>query len=46
MFALTDEFENLDGLAAELRQRTDFREIDLSPGETLKDRLLRIVGQT
>jgi hypothetical protein len=46
MFALTDEFENLDGLAAELRQKTDFREIELSPGETLKERLLQIVGQT
>jgi uncharacterized membrane protein len=45
MFALTDEFENLDGLAAELRQKTDFREIELSPGETLKDRLLRLVEQ-
>jgi uncharacterized membrane protein len=45
MFALTDEFENLDGLAAELRQKTDFREIELSPGETLKDRLLQLVGQ-
>jgi uncharacterized membrane protein len=45
MFALTDEFEDLDGLAAELRQKTDFREIELSPGETLKDRLLQIVGR-
>jgi len=44
MFALTDEFENLDGLAAELRQKTDFREIELSRGETLKDRLLQLVG--
>jgi uncharacterized membrane protein len=46
MFALTDEFENLDGLAAELRQKTDFQEIALSPGETLKDRLLQLVGQS
>ena len=45
MFALSDEFENLDGLAAELRQKTDFREIELAPGETLKDRLLQLVGQ-
>jgi hypothetical protein len=45
MFALTDEFEDLDGLAAELRQKTDFREIELSPGESLKDRLLQVVGQ-
>jgi uncharacterized membrane protein len=45
MFALTDEFENLDGLASELREKTDFREIELSPGETLKDRLLRLVGR-
>jgi hypothetical protein len=45
MFALTDEFEDLDSLAAELRQKTDFRVIELSSGESLKDRLLQLVGQ-
>ena len=44
MFALTDEFERLDELAAELRGRTDFREIVLAPAETLKDRLRELVG--
>jgi hypothetical protein len=45
MFALTDEFENLDDLAAELRQKTNFCEIELSPGEKLKDRLLQLIGR-
>jgi hypothetical protein len=45
MIALTDEFENLDGLAAELRERTDFREITLEVGETLKEKLREIIGQ-
>jgi hypothetical protein len=45
MFTLTDEFENLDGLAAELRDRGDFREILLAPGETLKDKLRELIGQ-
>ena len=45
MIALTDEFENLDALAAELRKKTDFREILLVPGETLKGKLREIVGQ-
>jgi len=45
MIAVTDEFENLDGLATELRKKTDFREIVLSPGETLKGKLREIVGQ-
>ncbi len=44
MFAITDEFENLDGLAAELREKTDFRELVLHPGETLKDKLRELVG--
>jgi hypothetical protein len=46
MIAVTDEFENLDGLAAELRAKTDFRELALSHGETLKSRLRELVGQT
>jgi len=45
MIALTDEFENLDGLAVELRAKTDFREIILLPGETLKGKLREVVGQ-
>jgi len=45
MIALTDEFEGLDLLANELRARTDFREIQLIPGETLKGKLREIVGQ-
>jgi hypothetical protein len=44
MFAVTDEFANLDALADELRAKTDFHDIVLSPGETLKDRLREIVG--
>jgi hypothetical protein len=46
MIAVTDEFENLDGLAAELREKTDFREIVLAPGETLKGKLRELVGQS
>ena len=45
MFALNDEFENLDNLASELRSRTDFREIVLVTGETLKGKLRELVGQ-
>ena len=45
MIAVTDEFENLDKLAAELREKTDFRELLLQPGETLKAKLREIVGQ-
>jgi hypothetical protein len=44
MFTLTNEFENLDGLASELREKTDFRELILGPGETLKEKLRGIVG--
>jgi membrane protein implicated in regulation of membrane protease activity len=44
LLALTDEFEGLDTLAAELRPRTDFRELTLGEGETLRDRLRRIVA--
>jgi hypothetical protein len=45
MISLTDEFENLDGLAAELRERADFREITLEEGQTLKEKLRELVGQ-
>ena len=45
MFVVTDEFESLDRLAAELREKTDFRELELSPGETLKERLRELVGR-
>jgi hypothetical protein len=44
MFAVTDEFAGLDSLAEELRAKTEFHDIVLSPGETLKDRLREIVG--
>ncbi len=44
LLSLTDEFENLDGLAAELRGKVDFRELVLAPGETLKDKLRELVG--
>ena len=44
MFAVTDEFEGLDALAGELREKTEYHEIVLAPGETLKDRLREIVG--
>ncbi len=46
MFAVTDEFAGLDTLAAELRGKTEYHEIVLAPGETLKDRLREIVGHT
>ncbi len=46
MIAVTDEFENLDQLASELKEKTDFRELLLQPGETLKAKLREIVGQT
>jgi hypothetical protein len=45
MFALSDEFENLDALAAELREHADFQEIVLATGETLKAKLRELVGQ-
>ena len=45
LIAITDEFQNLDGLAAELRERTHFREILLAPGETLKGKLRELVGE-
>jgi hypothetical protein len=45
MFAVTDEFEDLDGLAAELRTRTEFREISLASGETLKGRLKELLAE-
>lgn len=44
MFAVTDEFADLDALVAELREKTDFHDIVLAPAETLKDRLREIVG--
>ena len=45
LFTLTDEFENLDGLAAEVREKTDFRDFELSPGETLKGKIRELIGQ-
>lgn len=44
LLTLTDEFENMDGLAAELRRKTDFRELVLAEGETLKEKLRELVG--
>jgi hypothetical protein len=44
LLTLTDEFENMDGLAAELRGKTDFRELVLAEGETLKQKLRELVG--
>ncbi len=44
LLTLTDEFENLDGLAAELREKVDFHELTLAPGETLKEKLREMVG--
>ena len=44
LISVTDEFEDLDGLAAELRARTDFRDIALSRGETLNDKLRELAG--
>ena len=44
LLTLTDEFENMDGLATELRGKTDFRELVLAEGETLKDKLRELVG--
>jgi hypothetical protein len=44
MFALSGEFENLDSLANELREHTEFREIVLATGETLKSKLRELVG--
>lgn len=45
MFTLTDEFEDLDGLAEELRQKSEFRELVLAPGETLKEKLRELIGR-
>ncbi len=44
MFALTDEFEHLDRLAAELKEHTEFREIVLDGGMTLTAKLRELVG--
>jgi hypothetical protein len=44
LITVSDEFENLDGLAVELSEKTDFREIVLSRGETLRGKLREIVG--
>jgi hypothetical protein len=44
LISVTDEFEDLDGLAAELRARTDFRNIALSRGETLNEKLRELAG--
>jgi hypothetical protein len=46
LLTLTDEFENMDGLAAELRKKTDFRDLVLAEGETLKEKLRELVGHT
>ncbi len=45
MFTLTDEFENLDGLAEELRSKSEFQELVLAPGETLKEKLRELIGR-
>jgi hypothetical protein len=45
VISLTDEFECLDGLAAELREHAPFRELTLEEGQTLKERLRELVGQ-
>jgi hypothetical protein len=39
LFLIPDEFENFDGLAAEVRAHTKFNEIDLMRGEDLRGRL-------
>jgi hypothetical protein len=45
MISIPAEYENIDALEAELRSRTDFRELTLDRGETLKDKLRELVGQ-
>jgi hypothetical protein len=45
MISIPSEYENVDALAAELRSRTDFRELSLGRGETLKDKLRELIGQ-
>jgi hypothetical protein len=44
LFTIPDEFENFETLVAEVRGRTDFREIRLEKTDTLKDRLREILG--
>ena len=39
LFIIPDEFENFDGLAAEVKARATFHEISLQRGEELKGRL-------
>jgi hypothetical protein len=46
LVTVADEFEDLDGLAAELRARTDFRDIALSRGERLSGKLRELAGRT
>jgi hypothetical protein len=45
LMSIPGEYENVDTLAAELREKTDFRELALARGETLKDKLRELIGQ-
>lgn len=44
LFTIPDEFENFEALVAEVRGRTDFREISLGKTDTLKEKLREILG--
>jgi len=44
LFTVPDEFERFEALVAEVRGRTDFREIPLGKTETLKDKLRELLG--
>jgi hypothetical protein len=45
MMSISGEYENVDALEAELRERTDFRDLTLDSDETLKDKLRQLIGQ-
>ncbi len=43
--SVPDEFEGFDALMREVESRTDFKEISLSPGESLKEKLKSLLEQ-
>lgn len=44
LFSIPDEFEDFEALVAEVRKRTDFREIPLGKADTLKAKLREALG--
>jgi hypothetical protein len=44
LFMVPDEFENFEALVAEVRSRSDFREISLGKTDVLKEKLREMLG--